>query len=229
MQHLELISSLPLRECILEINDLLDFSGQTGILFSETDKQFPFHHVVYVEGEQNSLVIHAQAVKKEHLRTPAFNQCLARLPFYDYESLLFLTTAYARNPSEDFDHLLKRFFSNCRGTYFDYWFRPSYGYLLYHVQLEHLYCTLSGKRRKEAAVFRHDWNLKKPEAKRLIREILVRKDLTLYELIEHRFLNNSQFVYSPNYRGAYLLAELLEKRGLNKLMEMDPGVSPAKS
>ena len=135
-----------------------------------------------------------------NLEEDYFTHKLNHLPYFNYESLLFFTTICFNtmnlNRAIDFD---KKF----NHTSYNEFFKNTFGYIVYHYQLEHLYCMITGSNTDEAILFRKNWNKKKnrEDAKRL----LINNSFSLYDLLFERCFDNNQFLYTPNFSAAYKL------------------------
>lgn len=195
----------------LMVNKILnDLSGS-----QQYTSESPYHFIVYIDGENPSPIIWIQGSKKlleYEKRVPTFKESLLQLTQFDFDTILFLTTLYGAYGKMDPLYLMKSSNKLSSIPNVDDFLKNSFGYLLYSHQFEQLVCMLTGMSYNEAILFRKDWNKKKVSVRLATKEILVTDKIMLHQLISERTVEENQFVFNANFRGAYVLWNYINSR-----------------
>jgi len=163
-------------------------------------EKYLYNRVITLKSDGEIILDIISSNTMDNLEEDYFTHKLNHLPYFNYESLLFFTTVCFKhtdlNRAIDFD---KKF----NHTSYNEFFKNTFGYIVYHHQLEHFYCMITGADKEEAVLFRKNWNKKKnrEDAKKL----LINHSFSLYDLLIERCFDNNQFVYTPNFSAAYKL------------------------
>ena len=167
-----------------------------------------YHFIVYVDGESPCPIIWIHGSDKlleYEKRVPSFKESLLQLTQFDFDTLLFLTTLYGAYGKMDPIYLMNSNKKLSPIPKVDDFLKSSFGYLLYSHQLEQLVCMLTNMSYNEAIEFRKDWNKKKPSSRISAEQISVTKDKMLHQIILERTVEENQFVFNANFRGAHFL------------------------
>jgi hypothetical protein len=132
-----------------------------------------FIHIVYAINEKTLIVFYIRFLNNiKGLPEESFTNCLSKLNTSNFDELLFLSTYYglALDNEDNLFTVIKSYHqSNITLAYF----KNTFGKLLYHYQLEQLYCSLTSSTIQEAIDFRKSINLKRPIAFEKAKNIIV--------------------------------------------------------
>jgi hypothetical protein len=145
--------------------------------------EFEYVHLVYAIQEDNSIVFYIRFINsgKEH-RQENFSSYVAQVNKSSFRELLYLVSYYGFfKVGEDNLALFKIINTTMSKT--GCYFENSFGSLLYHYQLEQLYCSLNQSNIEEAIAFRKAINLKRQSAFEKAKTIVLPTGESLYDII----------------------------------------------
>lgn len=192
-----------------DIKDLYKKSYPSNRLLLE---EFQFAHAIYLEMDPRQS-IRINLSNKDYSETfneEGFVNNLKKLDHEGFFDLLYLTTLH---PDVSYNSLL---FAdpfentlNSDSKLIDQIFNISFGKLVYHFQLEHLFSMITGENAINAKEFRRDLGKKKKDAINFSKNLKLTSNQSLYEIMQERMI--SSFTFSPNFKGATILYKYLEK------------------
>ena len=168
--------------------------------------EFEWVHLVYAIQDGNPIVFYIRFINsvKEH-RQENFSSYVAQVNKSSFRELLYLVSYYGFfKVGEDNLALFKIINTTSKtGCYFE----NTFGSLLYHYQLEQLYCSLNQSNIEEAVAFRKAINLKRQSAFEKAKTIVLPTGESLYDIIfqyRHR-----DFTLYPKIKEAIVLYNYL--------------------
>lgn len=149
----------------------------------ETD-DFERVHLVYAVHEDKPIVFYIRFINGDtELHTDHFSSSLTLVNKGSFNELLYLVSYYGFfKENEDNLSLIKVTDTSSNSRYY---FENTFGKLLYHYQLEQLYCSLTQSNIEEAVTFRKAINLKRHSAFEKAKTILLPTGESLFEIITH--------------------------------------------
>jgi hypothetical protein len=165
-------------------------------------------HLVYAVDDNKPLVFYIRFLNSNYeLPTHNFSDYLSKVNNNSFNELLYLVSYYGfYKEDEDNLSLLKVPDKSTEDTCY---FENTFGKLLYHYQLEQLYCSLTRSSIKEAVLFRKAINLKRLSAFEKAKTILLPSRESLFEIItQHR---NRDFTLYPKIKEAITLYNFLNR------------------
>lgn len=171
----------------------------------ETD-DFEWVHLVYAIQEEKPIVFYVRFINSStELPKNDFSSYLAQINKSSFNELLYLVSYYGFfKEDEDNLSLLKvHNTSNKSGCYFE----NTFGQLLYHFQLEQMYCSLTQSNIEEAVAFRKAINLKRHSAFEKAKTILLPTGESLFEVITQ--YRHRDFTLYPKIKEAIALYNYL--------------------
>ena len=204
------MSNKELIELVVAVNDtefichpiIIQYQKQQQI---ETD-EFEWVHLVYAILEEKPVVFYVRFINDNtELPKHNFSSYLSQINKSSFSELLYLVS-YFGFFKEDEDNLslfnVLDTSSNTRG-----YFENTFGKLLYHYQLEQLYCSLTQSSIEDAVAFRKSINLKRHSAFEKAKTILLPTGESLYDIIsEYRY---REFTLYPKLKEALALYTFL--------------------
>ena len=174
----------------------------------ETD-DFEWVHLVYAVQEDKPVVFYIRFINgSTELPKHNFSSYLSQVNKGSFNELLYLVSYYGFF-KEDEDNLSLLKITNTEskiGCYFE----NTFGKLLYHYQLEQLYCSLTQSNIEEAVAFRKAINLKRHNAFEKAKTIVMPTGESLYDIIsEYRY---REFTLYPKLKEALALYTFLHSK-----------------
>lgn len=167
---------------------------------------FDLVHLVYAIQEEKPIVFYIRFINgSTELTEDNFTSYLSQINKGSFNSLLYLVSYYGFF-KEDEDNLsvLKVLDTLSKtGCYFE----NTFGKLLYHYQLEQLYCSLTQSSIEEAIYFRKGINLKRHSAFEKAKTIKLPTGESLFEIITH--YRHREFTLYPKIKEAIALYNYL--------------------
>lgn len=167
---------------------------------------FELVHLVYGLQDDNQIVFYIRFVNgSTELPKYNFSSYLSQVNKVSFSELLYLISYYGFfQENQDNLSLLKTTdTSNKTSCYFE----NTFGKLLYHYQLEQLYCSLTQSNIEEAVAFRKAINLKRHSAFEKAKTIVLPSGESLFEIItQYRFRD---FTLYPKIKEAIALYNYL--------------------
>jgi len=204
------MSNKELFELVVSIKDT-DFICYP--IISEYQKQqqteaddFEWVHLVYVLQDDNPIVFYIRFINgSTELPKYNFSSYLLQVNKASFSELLYLISYYGFfQENEDNLSLLKTTdTSNKTSCYFE----NTFGKLLYHYQLEQLYCSLTQSNIEEAIAFRKTINLKRYSAFEKSKTIKLPTGETLFDIITQ--YRHRDFTLYPKIKEAIALYNYL--------------------
>jgi hypothetical protein len=168
--------------------------------------EFEYVHLVYAIQEDNPIVFYIRFINSvKERRQENFSSYVAQVNKSSFRELLYLVSYYGFfKVGEDNLALFKIINTTSKtGCYFE----NTFGSLLYHYQLEQLYCSLNQSNIEEAVAFRKAINLKRQSAFEKAKTIVLPTGESLYDIIfqyRHR-----DFTLYPKIKEAIVLYNYL--------------------
>jgi hypothetical protein len=168
--------------------------------------EFEYVHLVYAIQEDNPIVFYIRFINSvKERRQENFSSYVAQVNKSSFRELLYLVSYYGFfKVGEDNLALFKIINTTSKtGCYFENTFCS----LLYHYQLEQLYCSLNQSNIEEAVAFRKAINLKRQSAFEKAKTIVLPTGESLYDIIfqyRHR-----DFTLYPKIKEAIVLYNYL--------------------
>jgi hypothetical protein len=149
----------------------------------ETD-EFEWVHLVYAIQEDGPIVFYIRFINAStELPKYNFSSYLSQFNKGSFNELLYLVSYYGFfKEDEDNLSLLKATDTSIKTSCY---FENTFGKLLYHYQLEQLYCSLTQSKIEEAVAFRKAINLKRHSAFEKAKTIVLPTGESLFEVITH--------------------------------------------
>jgi hypothetical protein len=162
--------------------------------------------LVYAIQEEKPIVFYVRFLSgNSELPKYNFTSYLAQINKSSFSELLYLVSYYGffRENEDNLSLLNVLDTSSNTGGYFE----NTFGKLLYHYQLEQLYCSLTQSSIEDAVAFRKSINLKRHSAFEKAKTILLPTGESLYDIIsEYRY---REFTLYPKLKEALALYTFL--------------------
>jgi hypothetical protein len=169
---------------------------------------FELVHIVYTIQDDKPIVFYIRFINDStELPINSFACYLSQINILSFNELLYLVSYYGFfQKDEDNLSLLKILdISSNTGCYFE----NTFGKLLYHYQLEQLYCSLTQSNIEKAVAFRKAINLKRPSAFEKAKYLLFPSGETLFDVLtQYRFRD---FTLYPKIKEAIALYNYLNQ------------------
>jgi len=171
----------------------------------ETD-DFEWVHLVYAVQEDKPVLFYIRFINSTtELPKNNFSSYLAQINKSSFNELLYLVSYYGffKEDNNNLSLLKVHGTSSNTGCYFE----NTFGKLLYHYQLEQLYCSLTQSNIEEAVAFRKAINIKRHSAFEKAKNIVLPTGESLYDIIsEYRY---REFTLYPKIKEAIALYNYL--------------------
>jgi hypothetical protein len=168
-----------------------------------------FIHIAYAIKEESLLVFYIKFLNNvKELSEESFTNCLTKLNTSNFDELLFLSTYYGvfLNNEDNLFAVIKSY-NQPKNTLA--YFKNTFGKLLYHYQLEQLYCSLTNSSIQVAIDFRKSINLKRQVAFEKAKSIKLPTQDSLYDVIKKH--QHFGFTLYPKLKECITLYEYLNE------------------
>jgi hypothetical protein len=136
---------------------------------------------------------------------PHIKEVLLQLPELHFDAILFALTLYGTVSN----HYPLEVLTNSKTfksiPLIDDILQPTNGYILYAHQFEQIYSRIPSDSEIEIVTLRKDWNKKKPEAIELVKQTEITPEISFYDLLLERTIEENHFVWNANFKGAKML------------------------
>lgn len=168
--------------------------------------EFDWVHIVYAVQNDKPVVFYIRFLNGTiELPKHNFSDYLSKINKESFNKLLYLVSYYGFfKEEEDNLAILKVPVESTKATCY---FENTFGKLLYHYQLEQLYCSLTQSSIKEAVAFRKAINLKRHSAFEKAKTIVMPTRESLFEIITQYRLRD--FTLYPKIKEAIALYNYL--------------------
>lgn len=170
---------------------------------------FEWVHLVYALEDDKPIVFYIRFINSiKELPKDKFSNYLSQVNKGFFAELLYLVSYYGffKEDEDNLSLLQVPYTSNTTGCYFE----STFGKLLYHYQLEQLYCSLTQATIEEAIAFRKSINLKRHSAFEKAKTIVLPTGERLFEVITH--YRHRDFTLYPKIKEAIALYNYLNSR-----------------
>ena len=167
---------------------------------------FEWVHLVYAAQEDKPVVFYIRFINgTTELPKNNFSSYLAQINKSSFNELLYLLSYYGffKEDKDNLSILKVLRTSNKTGCYFE----NTYGKLLYHFQLEQLYCSITQSKIEEAVAFRKAINLKRHSAFEKAKTIFLPTGESLFEVIAQ--YRHREFTLYPKIKEAIAMYNYL--------------------
>ena len=195
----------------VEDHEMLEKLSKKG--FKELNNiDVPYNYFIYIDNPTPIVLLHlmgSESLLERITKFPNFKDVLILLPELNYDSILFVLSNYMIVGEVDPVGLIqksKRF--TCIPKYDDL-LSPTYGYLFYKYQLEQLIARMSDNSHFLSICFRIDWNKKKKSVMDEFSRMELLEGVNLIDFVKERTLEENNFLWNPNFRGAQNLWDYL--------------------
>lgn len=163
-------------------------------------------HLIYAVHEDKPIVFYIRFISgNSELPNHDFTSYLSQTNKHSYNELLYLVSYYGFFQEDEDDLSLIKVADTSSNS--GYYFENTFGELLYHYQLEQLYCSLTQCNIVEAIAFRKAINLKRQSAFEKAKMILLPTGESLFEIItQYRYRD---FTLYPKIKEALALFNYL--------------------
>ena len=172
-------------EMVVAVNDT-EFICHSNIIQYQKQQQieedFQWVHLVYAVQDDKHVVFYIRFINgNTELPEDNFSSYLTQVNKSSFNVLLYLVSYYGFfKENEDNLSILKIPYTSINtGCYFE----NTFGKLLYHFQLEQLYCSLTQSKIEEAVAFRKAINIKKYSAFEKAKTIFLPTGESLFEVV----------------------------------------------
>lgn len=207
---------MPNREFFEMVVDLKDKDFICYPIITEYQKQqqietddFEQVHLVYTIQNGNPIVFYIRFINSiKELPKDKFSNYLSQVNKGSFAELLYLVSYYGffKEDEDNLSLLNVLYTSRNTGCYFE----NTFGKLLYHYQLEQLYCSMTQSDIGEAIAFRKAINLKRHNAFEKAKTIVMPIGESLYDIIsEYRY---REFTLYPKLKEALALYTFLHSK-----------------
>jgi len=174
----------------------------------ETD-DFEQVHLVYAIHEEKPLVFYNRFINSNtEFSKKSFSNYLSQLNKGSFAELLYLVSYYGFFKVDENNLSLFKVSFASKKT--ECYFENTFGKLLYHYQLEQLYCSLTQSTIEEAITFRKAINMKRHNAFEKAKTIVLPTGESLYDIIsEYRY---REFTLYPKLKEALALYTFLHSK-----------------
>ncbi len=206
----DIINALPLvqkyfgfkkRESVI---DTLETDSVASISNDVSENEF----LIYLDFQRPSILVRLKGGERLSSRVaqlPPIKKVLLQLPELNFDAILFTLTLYStvsnRNPLEIISN--SKTFKSI--PLIDDILKPTNGYILYAHQFEQIYSRIPSDSEIEIVALRKDWNKKKPEAIELVKQTKITPEISFYDLLLDRTIEENHFVWNANFKGAKIL------------------------
>jgi hypothetical protein len=171
----------------------------------ETD-EFEWVHLVYAIQYDKPKVFYIRFINgRKELLKYNFSSYLSQINKGSFNELLYLVSYYGFFKKDEDNLSLVKVSDTISKT--RCYFENTFGKLLYHYQLEHLYCSLTQSSIEEAISFRKGINLKRHSAFEKAKTIKLPTGESLFEVITH--YRHRDFTLYPKIKEAIALYNYL--------------------
>lgn len=167
---------------------------------------FEWVHLVYAIQDDKPIVFFIRFINRIiELPKDKFSNYLSKVNKGSFNELLYLVSYYGfiKEDEDNLSFLKVSFVSET----IQYYFENTFGKLLYHYQLEQLYCSLTQSSIEEAIVFRKAINLKRQSAFEKAKAIVLPTGESLFEIITQ--YRQRDFTLYPKIKEAIILYNYL--------------------
>ncbi len=171
--------------------------------------EFRWVHLVYALEDGKPIVFYIRFLNSiKELPKDKFSDYLSQLNKCSFAELLYLVSYYGFFKVDENNLSLFKVSFASKKT--ECYFENTFGKLLYHYQLEQLYCSLTQSSIEEAVVFRKAINLKRHNAFEKAKIIVLPNGESLYDIIsEYRY---REFTLYPKLKEALALYTFLHSK-----------------
>ena len=171
----------------------------------ETD-DFEWVHLVYALQDGKPIVFYIRFINgSKELTKNNFSSYLSEVNKGSFAELLYLVSYYGF--FKDYENNISLFKVSFASKKTECYFENTFGKLLYHYQLEQLYCSITQSSIEEAIAFRKAINLKRHSAFEKAKTILLPTGESLFEVItQYRYRD---FTLYPKIKEAIALYNYL--------------------
>lgn len=218
----DIINALPL---VQKYFGLKEHKSDTNTL--ETDNIDPIsidvsenEFLIYLDFQRPSILVRLKGGERLSSRVaqlPPIKEVLIQFPELNFDAILFTLTLYGTvsnsNPLEIISN--SKTFKSI--PIIDDILKPTNGYILYAHQFEQIYSTIPSDSEIEIVTLRKEWNKKKPEAIDLAKQTKITPEISFYDLLIERTIEENHFVWNANFKGAKILWNNLIKNSKFKI------------
>ena len=174
----------------------------------ETD-EFEWVHLVYAIQYDKPKVFYIRFINgRTELLKYNFSSYLSQINKGSFNELLYLVSYYGFFKEDENNLSLIKVLENSSKT--GCYFENTFGKLLYHYQLEQLYCSVTQSNIEEAVAFRKSINLKRHNAFEKAKTIVLPTGESLYDIIsEYRY---REFTLYPKLKETLALYTFLNSK-----------------
>ena len=177
---------------------------------------YPNHyHVYFRENEriQTIFLFSAHQPFTDRLPDLTFCEYLRMLPVINYNTIIFALGTYGVTNRALAKHMISYPFKKYEGylAIIEDLLAPTFGFLMFTHQLEQLYSIATGESCLAATNFRRAFNKKVPTARKCVESLYIDGSTSINDILIERSDNEDHFVYSPQYKNAFLVYRLLSE------------------
>ena len=161
--------------------------------------------LIYLDFQRPSILVRSRGGNTLSARVaqlPPIKKVLLQFPELNFDAILFTLTLYGTvsnsNPLEIISN--SKTFKSI--PLIDDILKPTNGYILYAHQFEQIYSRIPSDSEIEIVTLRKDWNKKKPEAIELVKQTNITPEISFYDLLIERTIEENHFVWNANFKGA---------------------------
>lgn len=171
--------------------------------------EFEWVHLVYAVQEDKPIVFYIRFLNSiKELPKVKFSNYLSQVNKGSFAEVLYLVSYYGFFKEDENNLSLFKVSFASKKT--ECYFENTFGKLLYHYQLEQLYCSLTQSSIEEAVVFRKAINLKRYNAFEKAKTIVLPTGESLYDIISgYRY---REFTLYPKLKEALALYTFLHSK-----------------
>jgi len=215
------IVSLPLEQQYFGIKESKSVMNLLGNKYWDEnhDDVLRNEFLIYLDLPKPKVLLRAKGGKTLATRVtklPNFKEVLMQLPVVDYDSILFSLTLFGVVADIAPLQMIEEGDRFETIGLIDDILKPSLGYLLYAHQFEQIYSLIPNANQAEVVALRKDWNKKKSEAIKLVKEAEIIPGYSLYDLLKERTIEENHFVWNANFNGANHLWNYLNENNTEK-------------
>ena len=212
----DIINDLPLVQKYFGTKESKSVKNLLGSDYWETmpDDLSRNEFLIYLDFPRPEILLRLRGGKTLSSRVaqfPHIKEVLLQLPELHFDSILFALTLYGtvsnQNPLEVLTN--SKIFKSI--PLIDDILQPTNGYILYAHQFEQIYSRIPSDSEIEIVTLRKDWNKKKPEAIELVKQTNITPEISFYDLLIERTIEENHFVWNANFKGAKLLWDYINK------------------
>lgn len=211
---------LPIVERIFNLTEMNAFHKKYILNFNYPEYPDYLYFIVYIDGHKPTILFFRSGTENRigWICPKGMNvaEGLSLLPSHDYHSMLLFASFYLSESADSFYTILRKSSELYQGTYYDYVFAPTYGFMAFAEQFSELYRIFTGAKKADADQVVVDWNLNRYDTRATIRNTADENGFLFRDVIQNRFFNGAHYVFRPNYKAAHQLLALLHEYGLLK-------------